>query len=214
MSDDETNQPIDLSFKHVTRSRAITSQHSSDNSFTSSSERHVNLSASVSNPYESTDVLASPLLSYLLLTNERAANMQQLLRLLQANSSNRSEGFISSSIHSQEETSHEPRRCHADTTEHDDEDNEMATGNMRLLMERSRLNHLTSYRKGCNMSASIGRPLTGRYVRNGTGASESTLALLRQMIQMRMNNRRLQEQSTGGSRQRRQVAGRRGKKRM
>lgn len=202
MNDDTVEEPIDLSLKHEPRSHQVHSVQQSTDHSTHPRQDHNVLSSTTNHPlelptettssvFEGANVLSNPLLSYFLLTENTSTNMQQLLQLFSIHMASVKEASKSrdTDLHTREQVN--SHLCRADTTRHmdDDEDDDIDT-NLHLTRYLSRNNHLTatSHHRG-HISRTMGRPLTGRYVRNGTGASESTLAQLRRTIEWRMSRR-------------------------
>ena len=171
--------------------------------------------ASVFNIDYSSSTLAS-ILPYLLLTNNPHLNQRlNLLKGINEGGTNlrsgvrhekgRKHSSTASASHDQQVVStREPELRFPDTTdyvgddedegeEEDDDDDEQEI--TRGLVHHCGRDNLESENLHCSMKRTLvsgvsgGRPLTGRYVRHGTGASQATLASLRRMLELRGRQR-------------------------
>lgn len=184
MEDEQDEQPIDLSFNRCISSSNVNSSRSSENfSSTSSTVSYLESRANSSN---------HSLVSSTQVSSEshpvKNCYVNSLLRyLLLSKNSCQQEAVKEFREHfpSQQEPLHSTQSSKpaADSTH-------------QIEPEIAQINRVSKNVRSCpkktlhqkkSSSASTGRPLTGRYVRLGTGASELTLASLRQMLQLKTN---------------------------
>ena len=190
MQDEQDDQPIDLSFNRSDDFRAINFSQSSVNlSVTSSPVDHAaagvnssNLHSVVSstqvssNSGEVANCFVDSLLRFLLLSDN--PRRQEVLKELREHLLGQQEPLHSTEQSRRLADSHGHPPV-ADSTGHVDLKN--------CLISRISKPNVPKESNTC--SAKTGRPLTGRYVRAGTGASELTLISLRKMIELKINKR-------------------------